>query len=250
MESPVVLVTGAGRGIGRATAQYLAARQYRVALFERDEAAGRQAEALAQQSGEAKWYEVDVAEETSVKRAIAAVVKDWGHIDGLVNNAGFGITKPIDELTLDEWQQVIGTNLTGAFLCAKYAAPALREQHGAIVNISSTRRLMSEPNTEAYAASKGGIFALTHALAISLGPDVRVNSISPGWIDVSRWQAEGEAEPEKLSAADHEQHPVGRVGQPQDIADLIEYLLSARSGFITGQDFIVDGGMTRKMIYV
>ncbi|WP_116106100.1 SDR family oxidoreductase [Lewinella sp. IMCC34191] len=249
MDKPVVIITGAGQGIGRATAAHLAGLHYRVALLEKDEEAGREALAESERRGEALFLPTDVAGEKSVKEAIDTVVKEWGRIDGLVNNAGFAINKPIEKLSLDEWNQVIGTNLTGAFLCAKHAAPHLRDRRGAIVNMSSTRRKMSEPDTEAYSASKGGIFALTHALAISLGPDVRVNSISPGWIDVTPWQKASEREPAELSAADHAQHPVGRVGIPQDIADMVAYLLSDRSAFITGQDFVVDGGMTRKMIY-
>ena len=241
MPSPVVLVTGAGQGIGRATALHLTERGYRVALLEKDEEAGREAAALCQSRGEAVFVPTDVAKEMSVREAVGKVTREWGRIDGLVNNAGFAINKPIEELSLGEWNEVIGTNLTGAFLCAKYAAPHLREGRGAVVNMSSTRRKMSEPHTEAYSASKGGIFALTHALAISLGPEIRVNSISPGWIDVTSTD---------LSEADHRQHPAGRVGVPEDIAALVEYLLSDRSAFITGQDFVVDGGMTRKMIYV
>ena len=234
------MITGAGQGIGRATALHLTREGYRVGLLEKDAEAGREASALCKGPGEAYFVATDVAVEQSVVQAVEAILNRWGRIDGLVNNAGFSINKPIEELSLGEWNEVIGTNLTGAFLCAKYAAPHLRAGRGAIVNLSSTRRKMSEPNTEAYSASKGGIFALTHALAISLGPEVRVNSISPGWIDVTSAD---------LSAADHRQHPVGRVGIPQDIADMVEYLLSDRSGFVTGQDFIIDGGMTRKMIY-
>jgi NAD(P)-dependent dehydrogenase (short-subunit alcohol dehydrogenase family) len=123
---------------------------------------------------------------------------------------------------------------------AKYAAPFLRQAKGAIVNIASTRAMMSEPDSEAYAASKGGVVALTHALAVSLGPDVRVNCISPGWIETRK--------DAKHSDADRAQHPAGRVGVPQDIAELAAYLISA--GFVTGQNVVVDGGMTKKMIYV
>jgi NAD(P)-dependent dehydrogenase (short-subunit alcohol dehydrogenase family) len=140
-------------------------------------------------------------------------------------------------------------NLTGAFLMAKHAAPHLRQVRGAIVNVASTRALQSEANTEAYSASKGGLVALTHALAVSLGPDVRINCVSPGWIDVSGWQKVANRKPATLSDADHAQHPAGRVGTPEDIAEMVAYLLSDAAGFVTGQNFVVDGGMTKKMIY-
>lgn len=249
MKPPIVIITGAGQGIGRTTAQYLAGRQYRVALLERDQEAGREALQETQKQGEAIFLQTDVSDEGSVKNAVQQVLNEWGDIHFLLNNAGFSINKPIEDLSLQEWNQVIGTNLTGAFLCAKYCAPHLRKSKGAIVNIASTRRLMSEADTEAYSASKGGIFALTHALSISLGPEVRVNSISPGWIDVTPWQKQRVRQAAELRAKDHEQHPAGRVGTPQDIAYMVEYLLSEKSGFITGQDFVIDGGMTRKMIY-
>lgn len=158
------------------------------------------------------------------------------------------IEKPLDKLTLDEWNRVIGTNLTGAFLCAKHTAGYLAAQKGSIINLASTRAFQSEPDTFAYSASKGGIVALTHSLAISLGPDVRVNAISPGWIDVSALKKK--SKPENLSPEDHAQHPAGRVGQADDIARMILFLMAPENSFITGQNFIVDGGMTRKMIYV
>ncbi|HSV26450.1 MAG TPA: SDR family oxidoreductase, partial [Sedimentisphaerales bacterium] len=132
-------------------------------------------------------------------------------------------------------------NLTGPFLTSKHAAPHIARNKGGIVNIASTRALMSEANTEAYSASKAGLVGLTHALAVSLGPDVRVNCISPGWIDTAD---------SRLSDADHAQHPAGRAGRPEDIAEMTLYLCSAAAGFITGQNFVVDGGMTKKMIYV
>jgi NAD(P)-dependent dehydrogenase (short-subunit alcohol dehydrogenase family) len=135
---------------------------------------------------------------------------------------------------------VLGTNLTSIFLLVRAAASLLRVTHGSIVTIASTRAHMSEPDTEAYSASKGGIVALTHALAISLGPDVRVNCISPGWILTKGPEP---TEPE------HAFHPAGRVGTPEDIAALAAFLVGPDSGFITGSEFIVDGGVTRKMIY-
>jgi NAD(P)-dependent dehydrogenase (short-subunit alcohol dehydrogenase family) len=152
------------------------------------------------------------------------------------------VRKPLRNLTLKEWRKVIDTNLTAAYLFARAAEKALRAAHGAIVTMASTRAVMSEPNTESYAASKGGLVALTHALAVSLGPDVRVNCVSPGWIATSDYGA--------LRRKDHAQHPAGRVGKPADIAEIVAYLLDRdRSGFVTGANFVIDGGMTRKMIY-
>lgn len=243
----VALVTGGAQGIGYAIARRLAGVGTAVAIFDRDPAGARMAAALP---GQPLFIEGDVGSEADVRRAIAAVVARFGRLSALVNNAGISIRKPLVELALEEWERVLHTNLTGAFLCARHAAPLLAAERGAIVNIASTRAVMSEPHTEAYAASKGGLVALTHALALSLGPAVRVNCVSPGWIDVSGAKADPARRPETLSAADHAQHPAGRVGTPDDVASLVAYLLGPESGFVTGTNFTVDGGMTRKMIYV
>jgi NAD(P)-dependent dehydrogenase (short-subunit alcohol dehydrogenase family) len=144
----------------------------------------------------------------------------------------------------------MATNLTGPFLCSKHAIPLLRCVNGTIVNIASTRALQSEPHTEAYSASKGGVVALTHALAVSLGPEIRVNCVSPGWIAVEEWRKKATRKPIALTVNDHAQHPAGRVGRPEDVAAMVAWLISAQAGFVTGQNFVVDGGMTRKMIYV
>jgi NAD(P)-dependent dehydrogenase (short-subunit alcohol dehydrogenase family) len=168
-------------------------------------------------------------------------VKRFGCLDALVNNAGLAGPQdpPVDKLPLARWNRRIAVNLTGPLLMAKHCAPHLRRARGAIVNIASTRALQSEPNTEAYSASKGGLVALTHALAMSLGPRVRVNCVSPGWIAH-----------QPVRRKDHAQHPVGRVGRDEDVAQIVAYLLSEAAGFVTAQNFVVDGGMTRKMIYV
>ena len=241
------LVTGGARGIGRAVAGRLAVAGYAVAVVDVDAEAGQAAarEIGRGGRGDAIFIRADVAIETDVETAIAAAVRHFGSLDLLVNNAGVNCRKPLAELSLDDWQRVIGANLTGVFLFAKHAATALKVARGAIVNIASTRALMSEADTEAYAASKGGIVALGHALAVSLGPEVRVNCVSPGWIDVSATRPGG---PIRLSTEDHSQHPAGRVGSPEDVADAVLYLAGA--GFVTGANLVIDGGMTRKMIYV
>jgi NAD(P)-dependent dehydrogenase (short-subunit alcohol dehydrogenase family) len=170
------------------------------------------------------------------------VRREEGRLDALVSNAGTMLVKPLRELALPDWNTVLGTNLTAAFLLVRAAETLLRAapNGGAVVTIASTRARQSEPDTEAYAASKGGLVALTHALAVSLGPDVRVNCISPGWIN-----SKGAA----LRPEEHRQHPAGRVGTPEDVAALAAWLLGPESGFVTGAEFVLDGGMTRRMIY-
>lgn len=244
-----MFITGGGQGIGRAVARLFIEKGALVTIAEIDEEAGRETVEEYAGLGEVRLETIDVADEPAVKGAIARTTAYWGGLDVLINNAAIAINKPLTQLEADEWQRVVGVNLSGPFYCAKQAAPHLRERSGSIVNIGSTRALMSEPNTEAYSATKGGILALTHSLAISLGPQVRVNCISPGWIDVSPWKKRSVRNPEKLSAEDHRQHPVGRVGKPEDVAALALFLSSEEAGFITGQNFVVDGGMTRKMIY-
>ncbi|MCF7817490.1 MAG: SDR family oxidoreductase [Kiritimatiellales bacterium] len=230
------LVTGGAHGIGRTIAELLLRDGWNVAVLD-------VAEPETSFDNRVLFIRGDVGNETDVESAIQQTLDLFGGLHGLVNNAGIGINRPLEQLVLEDWDRVVSTNLTGTFLCAKHAAAHLRQTRGAMVNIASTRARQSEANTEAYSASKGGIVALTHAMAVSLGPEIRVNCVSPGWID-TRPAAE-----ELQSEADRQQHPCGRVGEPADIAELVSFLLSDRAGFITGQDFVVDGGMTKKMIY-
>lgn len=252
LRGKTIIVTGGAQGIGKGIALQLLRLGAAVLIADLDEEAGMETASECAARGEVRFVQTDVADEASVARMAAEAAAWRGAIDGLVNNAGIadpGAT-PVEQLSLDAWNRVLAVNLTGAFLCVKHAAPHLRRARGAVVNIASTRALQSEPNTEAYSASKGGLLALTHALAISLGPEVRVNAISPGWIEVSAWKKAGQRRTPALRSIDHAQHPVGRVGAPEDVAAMAAFLLSEASGFVTGQNFVVDGGMTRKMIYV
>lgn len=245
------IITGGGQGIGRVTTQYLLTHGYRVAIWEADtDALSELREAFKASTAQVLFVSCDVSSEVNVRKAVEQTVGHFGQIDVLINNAALMMEKALDKLTLDEWNRVIGTNLTGAFLCAKHTALHLAAQKGCIINISSTRAYQSEPDTFAYSASKGGLLALTHSLAVSLGPDVRVNAISPGWIDVSALKKRAKAKADELRPEDHAQHPAGRVGQADDIARMILFLMAPENSFITGQNFIVDGGMTRRMIYV
>jgi NAD(P)-dependent dehydrogenase (short-subunit alcohol dehydrogenase family) len=247
----VALITGAGSGIGRAMAARFLEAGLSVAIVEHDRAAGRDALDELSRRGHACFEPCDVADEAAVKRVATSVVKWGGRLDVVVNNAGYfgAFQTPVEKLRLAEWRRTLDVNLTAAFLFAKHAARHLKKSRGSIINISSTRAEMSEPDTEAYAASKGGLSALTHALAISLGPEVRVNAIAPGWIATDAWRPRGKRKAPKLRRKDHEQHPAGRVGRPEDVAECALYLVSDAAGFMTGQVITLDGGMTRKMIY-
>ena len=240
----VVIVTGAGRGIGRSIAVTYASEGARVVIAEKDPVTGRETEKLITSAGgTACFIQTDVSNPADITVMIRKTTELFGTIDILVNNAGFGRWKPPCDLTTEEWDEVINTNLRGAFLCAREAARVMKEHGGgSIINIASTRALMSEPDSEAYAASKGGIVALTHALAASFSKDhIRVNCISPGWIETGDYS--------KLREADHSQHFSGRVGRPEDIAGACLFLSSSENDFINGENIVIDGGMTRRMIY-
>ena len=217
------IITGGCGLIGQGICDRLLSEGWDVASFD------------IRKDGPAQHIPCDVTSESSVSDAFAAL--GWDGLDLLVNNAGIAAPAngPVETLALADWRRMIDTHLTGAFLMTRAAVPRLRDG-GSIVNITSTRAFMSEPETEAYAAAKGGLVALTHALAVSLGPRLRVNAIAPGWVTT-----------ESLRPEDHAQHPAGRAGRPDDIADAVLYL--SQAGFVTGQTLVIDGGMTRKMIY-
>ncbi|MDG5748207.1 SDR family oxidoreductase [Qipengyuania sp. XHP0207] len=247
-----ICITGAGAGIGRATLMHFHGAGWRVIGLDKD--AGALAELRkALPADRALLLTCDVGMEGEVKRAFARIGEWLGDapLDCLVNNAGIAdpYCGPLEDLALADWQAWIDASLTAAFLCSRASVALLRRADGgaSIVNISSTRAVMSEPECFAYASAKGGLDALTHAMAVTLGPDIRVNAIRPGWIETGPWQKTGEQHEPDHRPIDRRQHPAGRVGTPQDIAEAVEYL--HRAGFVTGQHLSVDGGMTRKMIY-
>lgn len=243
-QEKVVIVTGAGQGIGKALALAYASQGARVVIADINQETGQQvADQIISEGGHSRFFETDVSQPSEIIDLVFKAFKKYNKIDVLVNNAGLSRWKSPLEISVDEWDYILNVNLRAYFLAAREAAKYMKKQGGgAIINIASTRAIMSEPYSEAYAASKGGILALTHALAISLGPDqIQVNAISPGWIMTGDYQS--------LRNIDHEQHPSGRVGKPDDIARACLFLSHPLNNFITGENLVIDGGMTRKMIY-
>lgn len=250
----VVLITGGAQGIGLGIAQAFARAEAKVIITDQDEKAGNEAVArLKKEKLQLDFIVCDVGAEHEVAALMKKIGESYKRLDVLVNNAGIAdpFIGDLNEMLLSEFDRVLAVNLRGPVMCAKYGLPLLlKADHPVILNISSTRAFMSEPNTFAYSASKGGLEALTHSLAISLGEKgVRVNAIAPGWIETGEWQKSSQRYKPQHTTEDKAQHPVGRVGTPEDIAAAALYLCSDQAGFVTGQSLIIDGGMTVKMIY-
>jgi len=241
----VVVVTGGAQGIGKGIVLAYARQGAKVVIADINKDLGQQLEKdLLGQGFSVLFVHTDVAKEQDIVSLMQQAVEHYGSIHILINNAGKFQHKSPYDITFDEWNDLLQTNLTSAFFCAREAAKVMRNnvKGGSIVSLSSTRAEMSEPYTEAYAATKGGIVALTHALARSFGPDqITVNCISPGWIETGNY--------EELRPIDHAQHLSGRVGVPDDIAQACLYLTNPLNDFVTGINLTVDGGMTKKMIY-
>jgi NAD(P)-dependent dehydrogenase (short-subunit alcohol dehydrogenase family) len=241
----VVIVTGAGRGLGGSIAETYASKGAKVVLAEKVSYLGLETEkTIISAGGIATFVHTDISKPDEIRELILKSVELYGTVDILINNTGISRWKSPYEITVEEWDEIINTNLRSVFLCSREVARIMRTHRGgSIVNIASTRAFMSEPDSEAYAASKGGIVALTHALATSFAPDhIQVNCISPGWIETGDYN--------QLNEADHNQHLSGRVGKPEDIVSACLYLTSEGNNFINGTNITVDGGMTRKMIYL
>lgn len=226
------LITGAAQGIGLSIARLFVQRGWNVTGLDSNAAL------LERVAVDASFTPVvcDLADPYALNNASASIEE----LNVLINNAAIRFPSDPRDLSLEAWNRVIAVNLTAPFLLSRLLADRLNQAGGSIINIASTRALMSESHTEAYSASKGGLLSLTHAMAMSLSP-IRVNAISPGWIE--------HAHPEILRNEDHRFHPAGRVGTPDDIAEMAWYLAGDQAGFITGQNFVVDGGVTKKMVY-
>jgi len=240
MSQKVAAISGGAKNIGKGITLRLLSENWNVAVIDIDKKSLDKLE----NSEKLLKFHGDVSIEKDVKIFYENVKEKFGRLDLIVNNAAIGGFRSFLELTVTEWKKVIDVNLTGYFLMSRFGTPLMLENpgKGVIVNISSTRAIMSEPGNEAYSASKAGILGLTHALANSLGPNIRVNAISPGWIL---------HENETIAEKEHQQHPIGRAGKISDITELVLFLADEnKSGFITGANIVVDGGMTRKMIYI
>lgn len=225
-----IIITGASNGIGKAIAKALQKKYHVINI-----------DIVENKMDGVDFYKCDLSNKEQLLKTIEKIKTNIDSLYALINNAAIFSSKILEKQTFEEWENIINTNLTAPYILSKEFASFLKISQGHIINISSTRALMSEEGTEAYSASKGGISSLTHALAMSLSPEIKVNSITPGWINTNE-----EYLPTKN---DNLQHPSGRVGTPDDIVDVVKFLLKNR-GFITGSDFVVDGGMTKKMIYV
>jgi len=242
--SKTVIVTGAANGIGKGIATAYANEKYNVIIADIDAENGRiLRNSLQKENLNAEFVSCDVSDPDSLQHLVKEAVRLYSSIDIVINNAGISAFTPPEELSADGWDNIINTNLRSSFLLTKAAAREMKKGGGgSVVNIASTRAVMSEPNSEAYAASKGGLLALTHAMAISYADDhITVNCISPGWIKTENYG--------DLRDIDHQQHPSKRVGKPEDIARACLFLTRPENDFINGENLVIDGGMTRKMIY-
>ena len=222
-DNKVAVITGGANGIGKCIAEEFRKNGAEVCIIDKVDG---------------DHFVGDISDKSVLEEFADDVIKKHGHIDYLVNNA-LPIMKGIDECSYEDFQYALKVGVTAPFYLSKLFMPYFNNG-GSIINISSSRDRMSQPQTESYTAAKGGIAALTHALAVSLSGKVRVNSISPGWIDTAYTVYEG---------PDAAQQPCGRVGNPLDIANMVLYLCSDKAGFITGENICIDGGMTKLMIY-
>ncbi|WP_445666593.1 SDR family NAD(P)-dependent oxidoreductase [Fodinibius sp. AD559] len=252
VDNKVIIVTGAASGIGKKTSQVLASEGAKVAITDIQDDTGQEvAEQITNNGGTAKYWHMDTTDEEEVKDAFTAIEDEFGSIDGLVNNAGIeGVDKPTHEITMEEWQQVIDVNVNGVFLCTKYAVPAMKKAGGgSIINLSSIYGLVGAADLPPYHASKGAVHIMSKNDALLYAEDnIRVNSVHPGFIWTSLVERVAKEQEgvtvEEFREELAEAHPIGHVGDPEDIANGILYLSSDESKFVTGSALVIDGGYT------
>jgi meso-butanediol dehydrogenase/(S,S)-butanediol dehydrogenase/diacetyl reductase len=246
LEGKVIVITGGGQGIGLGISQAMHAAGAALLVAQRSPLPSN----LATQDW-VHWVETDLSNADSYAAVANAAEQTFGKVDVLINNAGFMFEKPLDDLQLEEWNRMIAVNLTAPVFLSKHLLPLLRaDKGGSIINIGSIEGLAANPEHSAYCASKGGVHALTRAMAIDLGKDnIRVNAIAPGWIrtDLSDDYINAQQDPESAWENLYKMHPAGRIGEPEDVGKLAVYLASDDSTFITGQVIVIDGGRTSKL---
>ena len=239
-----VFITGGAEGIGKAIVEAFCLSGDQVAFCDINETAGQE---TAKSTGSI-FHKIDVSDKDALESCIQRILSEWNDIDIIVNNVGISQFSSITETSVEDFDKILSINLRPVFITSRLLAIHRKEQsspnpYGRIINICSTRYLMSEPGSEGYAASKGGIYSLTHALALSLSEwNITVNSIAPGWIQTHDY--------DQLQPEDHSQHPSRRVGKPEDIARMCLFLCEENNDFINGENITIDGGMTKKMIYL
>ena len=244
MNGKACVITGGANGIGRCLVETFAARSVNVALIDTDKDSGNK---LVKRLGnKALFVPGDISEEKTLINFAQRVIQHFGSIHCLINNACLSRKGILSDCCFDDFSYVLQVGVTAPYMLVKLFRDSFAPG-ASIINIASTRAFMSQADTESYSVAKGGISALTHALAASLSGKVRVNAISPGWIDTGAFQSTPSTTDH--SEADKHQHPVGRIGKPEDIAAMALFLASDDAAFITGQNFIVDGGMTTQMVY-
>lgn len=242
----VAIITGGAQGIGKATTYRLLREGWAVVMADIDEEAGQEAVEEYREVGPILSVPTDAGDEGQLRQAIDRTAAHFGGIDLVMNNAYDSVPwQSFDHITLEMWNRLMKVNLTSIIITTQHALPYLRERRGCIVNIASILALRTYPNVVPYSTSKGAIIALSHALAISLGPEIRVNSICPGMIITHPWRKKSRWRAPNYEDKKH-QHPVGRMGMPPDIAAMVAFLVSADAEFITGENFVVDGGVLRK----
>ncbi|MEW5815248.1 MAG: SDR family NAD(P)-dependent oxidoreductase [Spirochaetota bacterium] len=248
LKDKVAIVTGSSKGIGQGIARVFSREGARVVVVCRSVEEGKKmADELGAASGRAIFIQTDVTESQSIRNMINLTVKTFGQLDVLVNNAGYHLSKSVEETSEEEWEFIINTNLRSTFLGCKYAIPHLRATRGKIINISSMVGLVGQPNAGAYSASKGGQVAMTKNMALDLAKDgITVNAICPGWIQtplVEDWFSQ-QRDPEAARKYIFGQHPIGRIGTPEECGEAALYLAGDTSGFVTGITLNIDGGIT------